>query len=270
MKILFDTSVIVSGIVESHPMHTKCLPWLQSAKAGDFECVVAAHTLAETYAVLTALPVKPRISPLVAKRLIEINIENTAKIFPLTIVDYRSTIERMAQLGICGGTVYDALIATVARRLAVDKLLTLNADDFYRAWPEGKKIIATPWCNQSKELNGINGPVLLVSLCFFPFNHSTPFQLFVLCLLSFVVILSPVFCMLYSSSALPALMPFHLWALSFIASQHSFVAISFLVPVTKAKQKKLNNLTAFPPSHAFCFHQLQFNWQNRSEWYGVS
>ena len=144
MKTVFDTSVIVSGIVESHPMHTKCLPWLQRARAGDFECVVLSHTLAETYAVLTTLPVKPRISPLVAQRLIDTNLEAMARIVPLTIADYKTTIERMAEMGLSGGTVYDALVAAVARRLSVDKLLTLNAGDFHRVWPEGKQVITTP------------------------------------------------------------------------------------------------------------------------------
>jgi predicted nucleic acid-binding protein len=80
MKTLFDTSVIVSGIVESHPMHAKCLTWLQRAKAGGFDCFVASHSLAETFAVLTSLPVKPRISPLVAQKLIEANLQAIAKI----------------------------------------------------------------------------------------------------------------------------------------------------------------------------------------------
>jgi predicted nucleic acid-binding protein len=144
MKTVFDTSVIVSGIVESHPMHPKCLPWLQRAKAGEVECIVVSHTLAETYAVLTTLPVRPRISPLVAQRLIDNNLQPNARIVALTVADYWNTIQRMAEMGLSGGTVYDALIATVARRLSVDRLLTLNADDFRRVWPEGKQVIAAP------------------------------------------------------------------------------------------------------------------------------
>jgi predicted nucleic acid-binding protein len=143
MKTVFDTSVIVAGIVESHPMHPKCLTWLQRAKAGEVECIVVSHTLAETYAVLTTLPVKPRISPLVAQRLIDNNLQANARIVALTVADYWNTIQRMAEMGLSGGTVYDALIATVARRLSVDRLLTLNADDFRRVWPEGKQVITT-------------------------------------------------------------------------------------------------------------------------------
>jgi predicted nucleic acid-binding protein len=144
MKTLFDTSLIVSGIVESHPMHAKCLPWLQRAKTGEIEGIVVSHSLAETYAVLTTLPVKPRISPLVAQRLIDTNLQAMARIVPLTIADYWNTIQRMTEMGLSGGTVYDALIAAVARRLSIDKLLTLNADDFRRVWPEGKQVITTP------------------------------------------------------------------------------------------------------------------------------
>jgi len=144
VKTLFDTSLIVSGIVESHPMHAKCLPWLQRAKAGEVECIVVSHTLAETYAVLTTLPVKPRISPLVAQRLIDNNLQEIARIVPLTIADYWNTIQRMTAMGLSGGTIYDALIATVARRLSVDKLLTLNTDDFRRVWPEGDQVISAP------------------------------------------------------------------------------------------------------------------------------
>lgn len=144
MKIVFDTSIIVSGIVESHPMHTKCLPWLQRAKAGEVECIVVSHTLAETYAVLTTLPVKPRISPLVAQRLIDNNLQEIARMVPLTIADYWNTIQRMTAMGLSGGTICDALIATVARRLSADKLLTLNTDDFRRVWPEGNQVISMP------------------------------------------------------------------------------------------------------------------------------
>jgi hypothetical protein len=55
--------------------------------------VVASHTLAKLYAVLTTLPVKPRISPAVAWRLVHENVETSAKIVSLTPSDYRSTVK---------------------------------------------------------------------------------------------------------------------------------------------------------------------------------
>ena len=84
MKTLFDTSVLVAALVQGHPKHDRALPWLSKAKAKKFEYIVSSHTLAELYAVLSTLPVKPRISPNVAWRLIHENIERTAKIVSLS------------------------------------------------------------------------------------------------------------------------------------------------------------------------------------------
>jgi predicted nucleic acid-binding protein len=71
MRTLFDTSVLVAAFIEGHPKHERALPWLSKAKAQEFEFVVSSHTLAALYAVLTTLPVKPRISPNVSWRLLQ-------------------------------------------------------------------------------------------------------------------------------------------------------------------------------------------------------
>ena len=144
MKILFDTSFIVAALVDTHPMHERAFPWFRRSKAKEFDLIIAGHTLAELYAVLSTLPIKPRISPSVTWRLIHENIESTAKIVSLTPIEYISTIRRMSDLGIVGGTVYDALIAKVAQKSKVERLITLNIEHFKRVWPEGKKIICLP------------------------------------------------------------------------------------------------------------------------------
>ena len=144
MKILFDTSVIVAGLVEPHPMHKKAFPWLKQAKANMFELMVASHTIAEAYAVLSTLPIKPRITPLIAWKLINENIEPNGKIIPLTAGEYKSVVKQMSELGLAGGIIYDALIAKVAQKSKVERLLTLNIDHFNRVWPGGDKIISLP------------------------------------------------------------------------------------------------------------------------------
>jgi predicted nucleic acid-binding protein len=144
MKILFDTSLIIAALVESHPMHIRAFPWLKKAKAKDFELVVASHTIAETYAVLSTLPIKPRISPSVAWRLISENIVSISKIVSLTPAEYSFTIKQMSELGLAGGITYDALIAKVAQKSKVERMLTLNLEHFTRVWPDGEKIISLP------------------------------------------------------------------------------------------------------------------------------
>ena len=63
MKILFDTSVLVAAMIEAHPMHEAALPWLQQVSDQSETGLVAAHSIAELYAVLTTLPVRPRFPP---------------------------------------------------------------------------------------------------------------------------------------------------------------------------------------------------------------
>ena len=53
-------------------------------------------------------------------------------------------IKDLSERGITGGSIYDALIAKVARKSAADRLLTLNPEDFERVWPEGKEVIHVP------------------------------------------------------------------------------------------------------------------------------
>jgi predicted nucleic acid-binding protein len=144
MKTLFDTSVLVAAIVEPHPMHTRALPWLQRAKAEEIDFLVASHTLAELYAVLTTLPLKPRVSPLTAWRLVHDNIETSAKIISLSPSDYKDTIKYMSELGLTGGIIYDALIVKAAQKSGVERLLTFNADDFIRLWHGGESFIYIP------------------------------------------------------------------------------------------------------------------------------
>ena len=144
MKILFDTSLIIAALVETHSMHVRAFPWLKRAKAKDFDLVVASHTIAETYAVLSTLPIKPRISPSVAWRLIDENIVSISKTVSLTPAEYCSIIKQISEFGLVGGITYDALIAKAAQKSKVEQLLTLNLEHFRRVWPDGEKTISLP------------------------------------------------------------------------------------------------------------------------------
>ncbi len=92
MKILFDTSVIIAAMIEPHPMHSRAFPWLKRAKSKALEILIASHTLAELYAVLTTLPISPKITPGMARQLIYINIETISKTVSLSSSDYISVI----------------------------------------------------------------------------------------------------------------------------------------------------------------------------------
>jgi len=144
MRILLDTSVLVAAMVEAHPAHLQALPWLQKAKDSTYTGLVAAHSLAELYAILTTLPVHPRIHPAVAQQLIKSNVLDKFEIVPLSGEDYTAVIDRLADLGIIGGATYDGLILHAASKADVDQVVTLNEKDFRRVYPALADKIISP------------------------------------------------------------------------------------------------------------------------------
>ena len=144
MKILLDTSVLVAALLETHSFHESAFNWLEKVRDNSHEAVVSAHSLAELYAILTRLPVKPTISPGVAQELIKDSVIDVCKVIHLTPQDYDTVIDRMAELSIIGGAVYDALIMQVASKVAVDAIITLNEKDFRRVHPEFADKVRTP------------------------------------------------------------------------------------------------------------------------------
>jgi len=144
MRILLDTSVLVAAMVEAHPAHLQALPWLQKAKDSTYTGLVAAHSLAELYAILTTLPVHPRIHPAVAQQLIKSNVLGKFEIVPLSGEDYTAVIDHLADLGIIGGATYDGLILHAASKADVDQVVTLNEKDFCRVYPALADKIISP------------------------------------------------------------------------------------------------------------------------------
>jgi predicted nucleic acid-binding protein len=136
MKILLDTSVLVAAMVEAHPAHERALPWLQRIKRGTDVGFVAAHSIAELYAILSILPVQPRISSITANQLIRQNVLDICKIVSLSVQDYTRIITHLSESNIVGGVTYDAIILYTAFKTEIDRIVTLNKNDFVRIYPD--------------------------------------------------------------------------------------------------------------------------------------
>ena len=121
-------------MIGAHPHHVLALPWLQRGKAHTVTGVVAAHSIAEVYAILTRLPLQPRISPRLARQLVQQNIVDVCEIIALTESEYQSLIDHLAAEQIQGGATYDALILHTAAKAAVDHIVTFDTDDFRRVY----------------------------------------------------------------------------------------------------------------------------------------
>jgi len=144
VKILFDTSLLIAAVIEGHPAHALAFPWLQRVKDRVDSGVVAAHTLAEMYAILTRLPVRPPISPVMAREIIKVYVLDICEVVALSGADYAVLLNHLADLGIAGGAAYDALLLHAAWKADVDQVVTLNPHDFRRVYPALADKIVSP------------------------------------------------------------------------------------------------------------------------------
>jgi len=127
MRLLFDTSVLVAALVETHPAYAAAHPWLVNVLQGSDTGVICSHSLAELYANLTRLPLRPRhLTPLEVQRLLDKNIYRAFEIVPLSSEDYRKAIHQVAAQNLVSGIIYDALIVYAGLKANADRILTLN------------------------------------------------------------------------------------------------------------------------------------------------
>lgn len=143
MKTCFDTSTLVAALLQQHPHHAIAFPRLQAVKNGEQKGCVTTHGLAELFATLTALPLKPRLSAADAQRVIDQSILPHFTLIPLTGEHYWAAIQLVATRSLASGAIYDALHLIGARAAGCTVLYTLNLRHF-RALAPGDAMIATP------------------------------------------------------------------------------------------------------------------------------
>ena len=74
MKVCFDTSTLVAALLKQHQHHAIAFPHLKAAQKGTIMAHLTTHALAELFATLIALPLKPRLSPTDVQRLLDSSI----------------------------------------------------------------------------------------------------------------------------------------------------------------------------------------------------
>lgn len=131
MKVAFDTSVLVAGLIEPHRHHARALPWLRASLAGTLEAECTWHALAETWSVLTRLPIEPAISPPMAELAIQ---RLLGGIRPLEAKSrtYKAAIRRCTERGLRSGALFDALHLCSAELSGAEAFLTFDTDHFER------------------------------------------------------------------------------------------------------------------------------------------
>lgn len=144
MRVFFDTNVLVAASERTHPHHMPAFRALSRVVAKRDQGYMSVHSIAETYAALTRLPVRPRIHPADAARVIADNIVPHFQMVPIARTDYLEALKTVADGGWSGAKIYDALILGCAARSGAERIYTFNLTDFQDLAPKLTDRISSP------------------------------------------------------------------------------------------------------------------------------
>jgi len=144
MRIFCDTSVLVAAALQAHAEHRSCKLLLERIQSEEDTAHAAAHALAETFAVLSRMPTKPKLSPPDALEIIEHDFLPHFVFVPPQTEDYLHSLRELARRNLSGGRVYDMLHLRAAGRLPVERIYTLNAAEWKMLAPSLAGIIQAP------------------------------------------------------------------------------------------------------------------------------
>jgi len=141
MNRFFDTSTLIPVFIEDHVHHDASFQAFLSANKKT--CCCAAHSLAETCAVLTRLPGKNRLSGEQAFLLLE-EVSSRLTLIALTGEEYFLSVKQAASRGITGGAVYDYLLFCCAQKVKAETIYTWNLKHFQQFDPDISHRLSTP------------------------------------------------------------------------------------------------------------------------------
>lgn len=122
MTVLADTGVIVAAADRSEPRHNSCI---QVLRANHGQVVMTGPAVAES-----AWMIESRLGPVAEARFLRLVTTEEISVADLSWDDYTRCIELIETYEDLGLGLVDASIITVAERLGVVTLATLNHRDF--------------------------------------------------------------------------------------------------------------------------------------------
>jgi len=128
MKIYFNACVIVASLVTSHPQNSLCWPWFNSVVRKKNEGYIGDFALAEIYATLSSMPVRPAPSPADVRQIVRDSVQPYFQVVDLETGDYDAALDLAANALLRSVSVYDALAVAVARRNRIKHVVTLNSE----------------------------------------------------------------------------------------------------------------------------------------------
>jgi predicted nucleic acid-binding protein len=142
MNVLFDTSVLVPAVVDQLANHGACFHAFAERTTAPEQGFCSTHALAECYSVLTALPLKRRVTPGDAQRIIDETFLTRLTVVSLETLAYTEAIARVVEHGLFSGAVYDALHVLAAEQAGCSRIYTYNTDHFLPLVSSGLQVTA--------------------------------------------------------------------------------------------------------------------------------
>jgi predicted nucleic acid-binding protein len=144
MNLFCDTSVLIAASLKFHSKHPPAKALLDEIARGEHLAYCSGHTLAETFSVLARMPTRPKLTSADILTILEHNVLPHFKVTTLDPTDYIEAVRAFAGTGFAGGRIYDLLHLHVARKLVLDRIYTLNAQEWTELAPELASIISEP------------------------------------------------------------------------------------------------------------------------------
>jgi predicted nucleic acid-binding protein len=138
-QVALDTSCLIALLSSWHEFHLRTLTPLEARRKRGERFILSAHTLMETFSVLTRLPPPVRIAPMEASERMRENFGGDL-VAGLEPKSAWLSITQLAQRGLGGGRVYDAAIASSVLRAGAAVIFTWNVKDFLAVAPPGLEI----------------------------------------------------------------------------------------------------------------------------------
>jgi predicted nucleic acid-binding protein len=140
VKVFLDTSVLIAAVRTADQRYAASNELVRACDPGNAAC--AAHTLAEAYASLTGMRPPNRFRPAQAMQLLD-EFRKKFHCVELTVDEVVKTARGIAELGLAGGIIYDALLMSCARKVNAERIYTWNVRHFQMVAPDlAEKIVA--------------------------------------------------------------------------------------------------------------------------------
>ena len=133
--------MLVAAFWGDHASHDVSLELFAHSQKESAACGI--HSLAEVYAAITALPVRPVLAPEQVVLFVE-QIPTRLTTITLDETEYMNSIREIGERGLAGGRIYDGLLLACARKSEAETIYTWNLKHFRQLAPDLAQHIRTP------------------------------------------------------------------------------------------------------------------------------